>query len=97
MGFYAPAQIVRDAQQHGVEIRPVDINHSRWDCTLEATGAGWAVRLGLRMAGLANAEGAAIALMRGETLFESIEDIWRRAGVTVAALERLAEPTPRLP
>ncbi len=92
MGFYAPAQIVRDAQQHGVEIRPVDINHSRWDCTLEATGAGWAVRLGLRMAkGLANAEGAAIALMRGETLFESIEDIWRRAGVTVAALERLAE------
>ena len=87
MGFYAPAQIVRDAQQHGVEIRPVDINHSRWDCTLEATGAGWAVRLGLRMAkGLANAEGAAIALMRGETLFESIEDIWRRAGVTVAAL-----------
>ena len=92
MGFYAPAQIVRDAQQHGVEIRPVDINHSRWDCTLEATGTGWAVRLGLRMAkGLANAEGAAIALMRGETLFESVEDIWRRAGVSVAALERLAE------
>ena len=50
------------------------------------------MRLGLRMAkGLANAEGAAIALMRGETLFESIEDIWRRAGVPVAALERLAE------
>ena len=91
MGFYAPAQIVRDAQQHGVEIRPVDINHSRWDCTLEATRGGFAVRLGLRMAkGLANAEGAAIALMRGETPFESVEDIWRRAGVSVAALERLA-------
>jgi error-prone DNA polymerase len=36
MGFYAPAQIVRDAQDHGVEIRPVDINLSDWDCTLEA-------------------------------------------------------------
>ncbi len=35
MGFYAPAQIVRDARQHGVEVRPVDINHSEWDCTLE--------------------------------------------------------------
>jgi error-prone DNA polymerase len=35
MGFYAPAQIVRDAREHGVEVRPVDINHSDWDCTLE--------------------------------------------------------------
>jgi len=35
MGFYAPAQIVRDAREHGVEIRPADVNHSRWDCTLE--------------------------------------------------------------
>jgi error-prone DNA polymerase len=35
MGFYAPAQIVRDAQEHGVEVRPVDINHSDWDNTLE--------------------------------------------------------------
>jgi error-prone DNA polymerase len=36
MGFYAPAQIVRDAREHGVEVRPVDVNHSFWDCTLEA-------------------------------------------------------------
>ena len=35
MGFYAPAQIVRDAQEHGVEVRPVDVNLSDWDCTLE--------------------------------------------------------------
>jgi error-prone DNA polymerase len=35
MGFYAPAQIVRDARAHGVEVRPVDVNHSLWDCTLE--------------------------------------------------------------
>jgi error-prone DNA polymerase len=37
MGFYAPAQIVRDAREHSVEVRPVDINHSFWDCTLEPT------------------------------------------------------------
>ncbi|HUN38799.1 MAG TPA: error-prone DNA polymerase [Acetobacteraceae bacterium] len=37
MGFYAPAQIARDAQAHGVEVRPVSVNHSRWDCTLENT------------------------------------------------------------
>ena len=36
MGFYAPAQLVRDAREHGVEVRPVDVNHSHWDCTLEA-------------------------------------------------------------
>ena len=38
MGFYAPAQIVRDAQAHGVEVRPVCVNNSRWDCTLEPDG-----------------------------------------------------------
>jgi len=40
MGFYAPAQIVRDAQAHGVEVRPVDVNHSAWDCTLERIDDG---------------------------------------------------------
>ena len=51
MGFYAPAQIVRDAVDHGVEVRPVDINASRWDCTLEPTDddGRLAVRLGFRM------------------------------------------------
>jgi error-prone DNA polymerase len=44
MGFYAPAQIVRDAQEHGVEVRPVDINHSDWDCGLEPGAAGEPVR-----------------------------------------------------
>src|SRR6266568_2384913 len=39
MGFYAPAQIVRDAREHGVEVRPVDINHSEWDCSLEPSEA----------------------------------------------------------
>jgi error-prone DNA polymerase len=47
MGFYAPAQIVRDAQEHGVEVRPVDINHSDWDCGLEPATAGAPVRASL--------------------------------------------------
>ena len=62
MGFYAPAQIVRDAQDHGVEVRPVCVNASRWDCTLEPTDdeGRFAVRLGMRMVrGLANADAAA--------------------------------------
>ncbi len=48
MGFYAPAQIVRDAQAHGVEVRAVCVNAPGWDCTLEATDGRFAVRLGLR-------------------------------------------------
>ena len=50
MGFYAPAQIVRDAREHGVEVREADVNLSDWDCTLEAGGADArpALRLGLR-------------------------------------------------
>ena len=49
MGFYAPAQIVRCAVEHGVEAREVDVNHSLWDCTLEpAKGSAFALRLGLR-------------------------------------------------
>jgi error-prone DNA polymerase len=93
MGFYAPAQLVRDAKAHEVEIRPVDINHSRWDCTLEPTRNRhrFAVRLGLRMAkGLANADGGMIPLARGDTPYSSIEDLWRRAEVAVPCLEVLA-------
>jgi error-prone DNA polymerase len=93
MGFYAPAQIVRDAREHGVEIRPVDVNHSRWDCTLEpGRGRFLAVRLGLRMAkGLAEQHGAMLVLARGEHPYAAIEELHRRAAAPVSALERLAE------
>lgn len=97
MGFYAPAQIVQDARRHGVEIRPVSINHSHWDCTLEpGRGRYLAVRLGFRQVrGLANAHGAAIAVARagpdGPLPYDSVEEVWRRAGVPRAAIERLAE------
>ncbi|MDF2766738.1 MAG: dnaE2, partial [Rhodospirillales bacterium] len=94
MGFYAPAQLVRDARAHGVEIRPVDVNHSRWDSTLEPTHNRYrfAVRLGLRLVrGLANTDGGMIPIARGDTPYTSIEDLWRRAGIPVTALERLAD------
>jgi error-prone DNA polymerase len=93
MGFYAPAQIVRDAREHGVEIRPVCINASRWDCTLEqGSGRYLAVRLGLRMAkGLANAAGAELVARRAEQPFIGVEELWRRTGLSPSDLECLAE------
>jgi error-prone DNA polymerase len=93
MGFYAPAQIVADARKHGVEVRPVSINDSHWDCTLENGGGPYlAVRLGFRMVrSLANIHGAAIVGARGDTPYDCVEDVWRRAGVPRAAIERLAE------
>jgi len=139
MGFCAPAQIVRDAREHGVEVRPVCVNASRWDCTMEVGdadasplsspgfpgegdhpkgggGETWLqdsppprsarspspakageerclpLRLGLRMVkGLANDHAARILAARAERPFDSIEDVWRRSGVPVAALEKLAD------
>ncbi|MDP3783110.1 MAG: error-prone DNA polymerase, partial [Sphingopyxis sp.] len=93
MGFYAPAQIVSDARKHGVEVRPVSINDSHWDCTLEeSSGRYLAVRLGFRQVrSLANVHGAAIVGARGDMPFDCVEDVWRRAGVPRAAIERIAE------
>src|ERR1700674_671888 len=94
MGFYAPAQIVRDARDHGVEVRPICVNASRWDCKLEPTNKEdrFAVRLGLRMVrGLANTDAAAIVGTRADQPFISVDDLWRRAGVPSASLVQLAE------
>ena len=93
MGFYAPAQIVRDAREHGVEVRPVCVNSSRWDTTLEEQrGRHRAVRLGLRLVrGLANLHAARIVAAREEGSFTSIEDVWLRSGAPVTALERIAD------
>ncbi|WP_076072482.1 error-prone DNA polymerase [Sphingomonas montana] len=146
MGFYAPAQIVRDARDHGVRVLPPCVNASRWDTvmvgeerapsllleedrggglglrepssqaiaphpTLPPVGEGLLgfseerpsqgtpkrgvcmspLRLGLRLvAGLSNSHAAAIVAARGEVPFTSIEDVWKRSGVPVAALEKLA-------
>ncbi|MBM7046230.1 error-prone DNA polymerase [Rhizobium lusitanum] len=94
MGFYAPAQIVTDARAHGVAIRPVCINRSRWDCTLEAVEGtdSHAVRLGIRLVkGFPEQDAAKIAVARGDEPFVSIDDMWRRAGVSSASLVKLAE------
>ena len=97
MGFYAPAQIVRDAREHGVRIRPVDINASDWDCSLEpeaGSANGLALRLGLRMVtGLPAEEAAAILAVRAArngAPFDSVEDMVRRAGAGRRALGALA-------
>ncbi|MBO9708090.1 MAG: error-prone DNA polymerase [Caulobacter sp.] len=93
MGFYQPAQIVRDAIEHGVEVRPICVNASRWDCTLEeAPDGSLAVRLGLRMVGkLAELDAARLVLTRHDAPYRSIDDLWRRAQIGTGALSRLAE------
>jgi len=99
MGFYAPAQIVRDAREHGVEIRPVCVNESGWDTRLvdeESTAAGADVRLPLRLGlrivhGVSLVHAARIIDARNDRPFVSVEDLWRRSGVPLAALEKLAK------
>ena len=95
MGFYAPAQLVRDAREHGVEIRPVCVNASRWDSTLEGPerpDGMFAVRLGMSLVkGLGNDDAARIVAARASRPFTSVDDLWRRAGVKAAALTHLAE------
>ena len=92
MGFYAPAQIVRDAREHGVEVRPVCINASYWDCTMEpGPGGGLALRLGFRqIRAMREEEAHWIAGARGNG-YRSVEDVWRRAGTSARILRVLAE------
>ena len=89
------------AARHGVEVRPVDVNRSQWDCTLEQTAAPYhAVRLGFCMVRSLKQTDAEqlvdrrtydrIAATRAERTFTSIEDVWRRAGVPMATLYHIA-------
>ncbi|MEQ8268362.1 MAG: error-prone DNA polymerase [Parvibaculum sp.] len=92
MGFYAPAQLVRDAREHGVEVLPVDVNHSDWDCTLERTPAGKsAVRLGFRQVkGVQKATGETIEQRRAQG-FDSMRHLWLRTDLGPRIIERLAD------
>ena len=92
MGFYAPAQLVRDARSHGVEVREADVQLSEWDCTLEESAAGLAVRLGLRMVkGLREAEARQLVeVVRQHGSFRSVAALARESAVSVATLRRLA-------
>jgi error-prone DNA polymerase len=94
MGFYAPAQIVRDAREHGVEVRHPDVNASDWDATLEAQGIGerCAMRLGLRaIDGFKKDWALEIGKARALAPFGDLEDLRLRAKLPPSALDRLAE------
>ncbi|PWC36785.1 DNA polymerase [Azospirillum sp. TSO22-1] len=129
MGFYAPAQIVRDAQEHGVTVLPPDVNLSEWDCTLEEkspppppAGEGWVgaaacrdsrsphppasrvppspcgagggrfcLRLGLRQIKGLDEKDAQVLTDRRGAGYRDPHDVWRRAGMPVVTLERLAK------
>ncbi|MCW2395351.1 MULTISPECIES: error-prone DNA polymerase [unclassified Sphingobium] len=93
MGFYAPAQLVRDAQEHGVEVRAVDVNASEWDSTLEGpAGSALALRLGFsRIDGFRQGWADTIAQARQAGAFVSIEDLARRASLPPQALRKLAD------
>jgi error-prone DNA polymerase len=87
MGFYAPSQLVQDAQRHGVEVRAVDVTRSRWECTLE----GSAVRLGMRMVkGLSQAGAERIVAARAAAPFPAVADLARRARLDARDLKCLA-------
>ncbi len=92
MGFYAPAQLVGDARQHGVDALPVDINASEWDCTLEPVGGGrHALRLGFRLVrGLAERHAVQLVGARQSGPFISFGDFKRRTGLRGPVLQRLA-------
>jgi error-prone DNA polymerase len=97
MGFYAPAQIVRDAREHGVTALPPDVNLSDWDATLEidpdsarGPARGMALRIGLRqIKGLSEEDGKRLVAERGNGYRDAIA-LWRRSGLKPTMLEALA-------
>lgn len=92
LGFYAPAQLVQDARRHGVEVRPVDVDASGWDCSLEPGADGPALRLGLRMVkGLSKRGAERLVEARTTGAFMDVQDLTRRAGLQRRDLEALTQ------
>lgn len=93
MGFYTPDQVLQDARRHGIEVRPVDVRHSDWDCDLEPDARGrLAIRLGLRMVKGFNEEAAMrISAARALRAFDDVADLCHRARLDARARERLAD------
>jgi len=95
MGFYSPATLVKDAQRHGVEVRPIDLAHSDWRCTLEPprhASRQPPLRLGLRYVdGLRQETGLAIEAARADEMFSSVSDLARRVTLRKDELDTLAE------
>ncbi|MGQ3053015.1 MAG: error-prone DNA polymerase [Roseateles sp.] len=91
LGFYTPSQLVQDARRHGVDVRPADVLHSDWDCTLEDIEYAPAVRLGLRLVqGLKEASAQRIVQARVQSYFESAEELARFAQLEHQDLRQLA-------
>ncbi len=106
MGFYAPAQIVRDARSHGVDVRPPDVNLSEWNCTLtpldpddHSSGVGLngvhppthALRLGLRLVdGFGESSANSLMTMRDDSPFEDVADLHTRTRLPRDVIEKLA-------
>ena len=93
MGFYGPSQLVQDARRHGVQVLPVDVTRSDWDCTLErAESPRPTVRLGLRLvAGLSESSGRRLLQARAGQPWADVDDLARRAALSAADLQRLAK------
>ncbi|MDD2769021.1 MAG: error-prone DNA polymerase [Methylococcus sp.] len=92
MGFYGPSQLIQDARIHGVEVRPIDVNHSDWDCTLEPVDSPVpALRLGLRLVnGVSSAAAQRLSETRRQAQFQSVQDLATRARLERRELEALA-------
>ncbi|MGG7647125.1 error-prone DNA polymerase [Pseudomonas sp. ES4] len=93
MGFYSPDQILQDARRHHLQIRPVDVRASDWDCNLEPiTGAQPAIRMGLRMIkGFREDDARRIEAARSKGAFIDIADLGERARLDARAQEQLAD------
>ncbi len=101
MGFYSPATIIDDAKRHGLEVRPIDVQESEWDCTLEPRQASdgtakhgassIALRIGLRyIKGFREADGQRLVATRHARPFDSLADLLERTGLNKGAQEALA-------
>lgn len=98
MGFYSPATLVEDARRHGVEVRPIDVTRSRWECTMEPrdesnpTQGGFAVRMGARyVKGLEVKAWETLEEERDRGAFQSVDDLSTRTRLGEPVLLRLAE------
>lgn len=91
MGFYSASQLTQDARRHGVQVRPVDVMHSAYDCTLEDIEHEPAVRLGLRLiASLRSSSAARIEQERGRAPFDSAPELAQRCGLELHEMKALA-------
>ncbi|MDH4551659.1 error-prone DNA polymerase [Pseudomonas sp. BN607] len=93
MGFYSPDQLLQEARRQGIEVRPVDVCHSEWDCTLEPDAQSTlALRMGLRLVrGLAEADVRRLEQARAQRPWRDVEDLCLRAGLDARARAHLAD------